>query len=140
MSGVKKTTVAAMRPMPQAGVNLFRTKSDKAAVKACAHVSPRDRYDNKRTYSNGGIDVLGKDDTLSFNDEKVDELLDVLGSTLEVLAWDDVVLSWTHLSSQAAVEHESTNDFGGSDDYRLSVYTHFDGVSPLTAKDDIGAL
>lgn len=69
------------------------------------------------TYGNGGIDVFGKDDSLGLDDEKVDELLDILKAALEVFAGQGVVLAGTHLGSQATVEDELAGDFRGSNNW-----------------------
>lgn len=66
-----------------------------------------------RTYSNGGPDILGKEDALELNDEEVQELLNVTGDALEGLARDGVVLPRADLGGDALAEDEVADNLGG---------------------------
>jgi hypothetical protein len=57
------------------------------------------------TYSSGSSNVLSKDDSLSLNDEKVDELVNVPNKGVQGLTRNCVVSSRANLSGQTIVEN-----------------------------------
>lgn len=68
------------------------------------------------TYSNGGPNILGKEDALELNDEKVEELLNITSDVLQSLAGNGVVLPRTDLGGNALTENEGTNNLSSSGD------------------------
>jgi len=87
------------------------------------------------TYSNGGVDVLGEQNTLTLNDEEVNELLNVVQAGLQRLPRDGVVLPWAHPGGKAVVKQQLTSDFERRSNYYRQhsktscgyVFTHFQG-------------
>lgn len=69
-----------------------------------------------KTYGSRSIDILGKDDTLSLNDEEVDELVDISDHSVKSLSWDSVVLAGADLGSQAVVQEGLSGDLSGDGD------------------------
>lgn len=68
------------------------------------------------TYTNGSVDVLGKDNTLKLDDEEVDKLLGVLKRGLEGLTRDSVVLARAHLRCNTTVEDQLTSSLSSGND------------------------
>jgi hypothetical protein len=65
------------------------------------------------TYSNGGPDILGEENTLELNDEEVDELLNITSDALEGLAGNCVVFSGAHLGGKTLTEDKVANKLSG---------------------------
>jgi len=68
------------------------------------------------TYTNGSVNVLGKDNTLDLDDKEVDKLLGILNRGLEGLARNSVVLARAHLRSNTAVKDELASSLGSGND------------------------
>lgn len=69
------------------------------------------------TYSTSDNDVLGEDNTLSLNDEEVDELLNIIERRLHCLLGDLVVLAWADRGCEAGTQADLACDFGHGNDY-----------------------
>jgi hypothetical protein len=80
------------------------------------------------TYSNGNIDVLSEDNTLGLDDEEVDELLNIVGHTLQRGLGNGEVLARPELRGKATAESEL------SDNLRCSSSTedHVGGLEDVT--------
>jgi L-aminopeptidase/D-esterase-like protein len=71
----------------------------------------------ENTDRNSDPDVLDEDDALEFNDDKVDQLFQIIGESFERFLADCVVLARTHLGREAITQHEFSSAFSKSGDY-----------------------
>lgn len=70
----------------------------------------------KRTYAHGGCRILSKQDALELNDEKVDELLNVVKECLQRLLWDSVVFTWPERGRDTSSHHKFPDNLGKRSD------------------------
>lgn len=61
-------------------------------------------------------DVLGKQDALEFEEDKVQELFKILIDSLDRLLRDGVVFTRAERACETLRQHESTTELGGSGD------------------------
>ena len=57
--------------------------------------------------------ILRKEDALELDDEKVDELLNILGKSFETFARDRVVLLWSEGRGKTLRKDQLANKLGG---------------------------
>jgi hypothetical protein len=62
------------------------------------------------TYSSGSKDVLGEDDSLSLDNEEVDEFVNVPNKGIQSLTGNCVVSTRANLSSKTVVENSLSED------------------------------
>lgn len=67
-------------------------------------------------YGDGGCEVLHKQNTLSLDDEEVDELVDVANSAVQGLARDCVILARTELRCKTIAKNQLTSHLGSDSD------------------------
>lgn len=62
----------------------------------------------------GHVDVFSEKNTLSLDDEEVDELMNIANSAIQSLLGNSVILARAQLGSQALVENGLAGNFGGN--------------------------
>lgn len=72
-----------------------------------------------KTYSNGCEQILNKDNSLEFDDDKVEEIVNLLKNALQILPWDGVVASGSHLTNNSLVSHRLASIFQCSNSWRV---------------------
>ena len=86
-------------------------------MKACI-TSNVSHHDDRRawqcTYSDCNVDILSEDYTLELNDEKVDQLLNVIGEALKRSLVDREVLARANLRNEAVAKSSLAKDLRGS--------------------------
>lgn len=65
------------------------------------------------TYSSRDTNVLGEEDALALNDEKVGELVDIADKGVDSLTGDGVVSAGAELGSDAVVKDKLAGSLGG---------------------------
>lgn len=70
-------------------------------TKACDEISPVMSFLMVSTHEAGDKDILCEDDSLSFDDEEVDEVLEILERSFQRLLRNSVVLSWSDTAGNA---------------------------------------
>lgn len=92
---------------------------------------------------NSGVDVLSKDYSLEFNDEEVDQLLEVVGESVESLTADGVVLARAEVGSKASVKDKLAGNLSSSSDCEwldLCYSLLWTRTIQLTAENNVEAL
>lgn len=67
-------------------------------------------------YSSGNGDVLGENDALSLNNDKVDQFVDITNEDIEGLAGNGVVSTGTELAGDTCVHNQLAGNLGGNCD------------------------
>jgi hypothetical protein len=67
------------------------------------------RHKLEVTYANSCCRVLGKQDSLEFDDEEVDELLDVVQECLQGLFWHSIVFARTERGRDTGSHYKLAN-------------------------------
>lgn len=66
----------------------------------------------QNTYSSRNQHVLNKDNSLRFDDEKVDQLVNITNNSVQCILRNGKVLSWAELRSQASAKNSLTSKLG----------------------------
>jgi hypothetical protein len=85
--------MVAMRARPHMGTNCFLVSAGISWKKIHAYLNEEVRDQRSEERSNGNINVLGEDNALRLDDEKVDKLLDIVQETLQGRLGDSEVLA-----------------------------------------------
>jgi hypothetical protein len=75
--------MVAMRARPHIGTNCFLVSAGISWKKIYAYLDEEVRDQGSEERSNSNVNVLGEDDALRLDDEKVDKLLDIVQETLQ---------------------------------------------------------
>ncbi len=71
-------------------------------------------FENEITYNNGGSNILGEEKSLGFDDEEVDQLIEITGHAVQGLLWQGVVSAWAELRDETGVEESLSGNLSGS--------------------------
>lgn len=74
-----------------------------------------------RTYGNSVQNILGEQDALELNDEEIDELFNIVESSLEGFLWDGVVSARAEIAGKTLREDELPCKLRGSSDTEYNV-------------------
>ena len=91
----------------------------KESLSALGKVHPDS--EKRKSYRNGISHILGKQKSLRFNDEKIEELMKIIHDTINRFLLQSVVSTRTDLGGEAIAKDKFTNNLGSGGYFDVSV-------------------